>query len=111
MEEYRRQLGTQIKKVRKARGLSQDMLQERSGVTKSYISDVETGKAKATVDTLKKLADGIGVPVGEFFRFELGPVSVEELKSALIQVIKGAKDDASPAELHEAMMAVFFKNS
>ncbi|MCH8847320.1 MAG: helix-turn-helix domain-containing protein [Proteobacteria bacterium] len=46
---------------RKYRGLSQQKLAEKSGVTQAYIAQIETGKKGGGVKTLKKLAVALSI--------------------------------------------------
>ena len=47
--------------LRTARRLTLRQLQELSGVSKSQINAIENGKANPTMQTLKLLADALGV--------------------------------------------------
>lgn len=49
-----------------ARGAKQLALVKKSGVAKGYISSLDSGEKKNPgIQTLKKLARAVGVPVGE----------------------------------------------
>ena len=48
-------------KGREDQKLSQRQLAERTGITQSDISKIETGEANPTLETLKKLASGLGM--------------------------------------------------
>ena len=59
-------LGTLIKRLRTARGLSQRALAVRAGVTNPYIAQLETGqRGNPTVLVAARLAAALGVPVME----------------------------------------------
>ena len=60
-------LAKNTKKFRLNKGLTQEMLALRAGVTRGYISLVESGKKEPTISTLYKIADVLGVGVNEFF--------------------------------------------
>lgn len=62
-------LGENLKKIRKAKKMTQKELAQKSGVKQSVISDLETGNAKST-GSLLELANALGV-------------SAEELKKGL----------------------------
>ena len=49
---------------RKHKGLTAQALADAAGVSKPYVSQIESGKRKGTAKTLKALADALGVPVG-----------------------------------------------
>jgi len=42
---------------RKKRGLSQDILAKRAGITQGYLSEIEIGRKSGDVQTLRKIAD------------------------------------------------------
>ena len=46
---------------RKKRGMSQDTLAKRAGITQSYLSEIENGRKSSDVRTLRKLADALKV--------------------------------------------------
>lgn len=47
------------------RGLTQMALAEASGVNRVQIADIEAGRSTGSVQTLRKLADGLGVTVDD----------------------------------------------
>lgn len=55
-----------IREKREEQGLTQERLSELSGVSRSLINQLETGKiASTTTDTLRKLANALGCEVGD----------------------------------------------
>lgn len=62
-----------IRTLRKERGLSQETLAERAGLHRNSISLIERGESQPTVDTLFRLADGLGISAVEL---------VEQISSA-----------------------------
>ena len=61
-----KRLKTVIKALRQAKGLSQQALAARVGVTAAYITMLERGKkTNPSLPTLRKLAQALGVPVTE----------------------------------------------
>jgi XRE family transcriptional regulator of biofilm formation len=59
-----RRLATVIQKLRRAQGMTQEELARKAGVTRPYISHLESGlKKNPSLPTLKKLAKALGVPV------------------------------------------------
>ena len=51
--------------ARRAAGLSQKQLADRTGVGRSGIVTMEQGRRMPSSENLKRLADGIGVPLAE----------------------------------------------
>lgn len=54
-------VGSQIRAVRKAKGLSQESLAEKSGLHHNYIGGVERGERNVSLENLNKIAHGLGV--------------------------------------------------
>lgn len=61
-------MGYKIEEKRKALGLNQTELAERSGVSRGIIWALESNpKAVTTTKTLQKIADALGTTIGELF--------------------------------------------
>jgi transcriptional regulator with XRE-family HTH domain len=58
-------VGSEVRKRRKAQGLTQEQLAEKSGLTFSYLSTVETDKRDPSVSTLIALAHALGARPGD----------------------------------------------
>lgn len=56
-----------IKAIRKAKGLSQKDLAEKSSLTPSQFSLIENGKQQPGINILVRIASALEVEVGEFF--------------------------------------------
>jgi len=52
-----------IKLWREHRGLTQQELATRAGISKPYLSQIETGKRQGTVETLSAIARSLDVPL------------------------------------------------
>ena len=52
-----------LRVFRNYRGLTQLQLEQQSGVKREQISAIESGKANGSVETLKKLAEALDVPM------------------------------------------------
>jgi transcriptional regulator with XRE-family HTH domain len=57
-----------VRHMRKMRGMSQQELAERAGVTQNTVSEIELGHRDPHPATLRKLAKALDVEVAEFFR-------------------------------------------
>ena len=55
--------GATVRVVRKALGISLTSLAARAQLSKSYLSDVETGAYQPSPDVVQRLAAELGVPV------------------------------------------------
>lgn len=60
-------IGTRLRSVRTAYGLSQRELARRAGVTNGLISLIEQNRVSPSVSSLKKVLDGIPISLADFF--------------------------------------------
>lgn len=68
-------LGRYVRRIMKAKGLTQKDVQQKSGgrITDGYVASILTGRASnPSVDKIKALADGLGVDVDELFHITAG---------------------------------------
>ena len=61
-------LGAAVRELRKAVGLSQRELAEKSGIAKQAITNIERGATLPTLRTLERLAVALHVPPSEVLR-------------------------------------------
>lgn len=57
----RKLLGGAVRRIREAKGLTQDQLATKAGVHFAYLSNVERGKKDPSVDVMIRLADALEV--------------------------------------------------
>lgn len=55
-------LGAQVRDLRRSRGLTQEGLAEKLGVTPRYLAGIERGERNLTLDSVDALAEQLGVP-------------------------------------------------
>lgn len=60
-----RRFGTNVKRLREARGLSRDELASRSGISADSIYRIETARRMAMISTWFRLAGGLGAEPAE----------------------------------------------
>ncbi len=65
----RQALGKQIQKMRKNKGLTQEQLAEKLGVTLTYVGYFEIGYRVPNMKMLCKIADILGVKVKDLIPF------------------------------------------
>lgn len=65
----------------KERSISVNKLSSMSGVTQSTVNNIISGRNHSTtISTIKKLCDGLGITVEEFFQSELFQDLEQEIK-------------------------------
>jgi DNA-binding XRE family transcriptional regulator len=60
-------LGRAMRCARKERGYSQEAFAPHAGLARSNYGAIERGEFNVTVDTVVKIATGLGVSAGELF--------------------------------------------
>lgn len=65
-----RRFGKTVMRLRKEKGLSQEDLAFRAGIKRSYMGVIERGEKSPSIDTIMKVAKGLGVTIGELFADE-----------------------------------------
>ena len=63
-----RALAIRIKELRDQKGISQEELAHRAGLSRTGMGFVETGKRWPRLDTLMKVADGLNITVDELLK-------------------------------------------
>lgn len=58
-----------IKQKRIEKNLTQEQLANLSGVSKSYIGDLERGEKEPTISVLCKIANALDVDIKELYRY------------------------------------------
>jgi transcriptional regulator with XRE-family HTH domain len=66
--DLRQIFATNLRRLRHAKGLSQEMLAYDADVDRSYISRLERGIPHASIETIGKLVDILQCEPAEFFR-------------------------------------------
>jgi XRE family transcriptional regulator, regulator of sulfur utilization len=61
MENIHKNIGENLRNIRRSRGLSLDMAAEATGVSKAMLGQIERGESNPTVTTLWKIASGLQI--------------------------------------------------
>ena len=62
--------GTNLKKMRLEKGLSQDRFAEICGLHRTYISDIECFQRNVSLETVQKIADALNIEAYRLFMEE-----------------------------------------
>lgn len=65
MSEIQKRLGKKISEFRKKRDLSQEELAFKSGLHRTYISDVERGSRNISIKNIEKISKALGISAAE----------------------------------------------
>jgi transcriptional regulator with XRE-family HTH domain len=62
--DIRQRLGRNIRRLRMARGWSQEEFADRAGIHRTYVSDIERGRRNPTVTVVERLAEPLDLSPG-----------------------------------------------
>ena len=96
-------VGTRLRAIRIARRRTLREVAERAGLSESFLSQVERGRASASIESLRKIADGLGVTMADLFQpsgLSQPRVLRRDERPALAFGILGRKMLLTPRPLH-----------
>lgn len=102
-EELRKEFGNNIRRYRKAAGLSQEQLAEMIEIATTSLSLIETGKGFVTSSTLDKITKALKVTAAQLFTFvrdDDAPAMFEKIMDKILLY----KDDKSKLLLLDAFL-------
>ncbi|MBA4348680.1 MAG: transcriptional regulator [Thermodesulfovibrio sp.] len=82
------ELGKRIRTLRKLKGLTQEELGEKSGISYKFIGEIERGEVNPSLNSLIQIAKGLGMHISELFPHE--KEIFHQFSHQDIQVIKKA---------------------
>jgi transcriptional regulator with XRE-family HTH domain len=82
-------VGRNIRMARRAQGLSQSVLAERSELSADFIGKVERGMTSPSIESLKAIATAMNLSLGDLFAGELQADSSQEALIELIGLCRG----------------------
>jgi transcriptional regulator with XRE-family HTH domain len=62
------QVGRCLRERRTRAGMTQQALAERAGLSVSFVSFLESGRKKGSLETYQRLARALGIPLADLFR-------------------------------------------
>ena len=62
-------VGNRIRYLRKQRGISQEKLALIAGIDRTYLAGIGSGKRNATIISLEKIINALGVSMKDFFDY------------------------------------------
>lgn len=67
---FKKDLGKNIRKIRKEKSFTQEKLYLESGISRSHIAMIEAGKRDVTISSLFKISRALNVNMKEIFSFD-----------------------------------------
>jgi transcriptional regulator with XRE-family HTH domain len=68
VQDIQKQVGATVRQLRLKRKLSQDVFAEKSGLHRAHVGEIERGESNVTIQTLKIIADTLGVRIVDLVR-------------------------------------------
>lgn len=105
-------VGERLKQLRLLFGFSQRQLAEIAGVPHGQISMIKTNKSSPSVASLRKILDGFGVAMSEFFEPDIAksgqvfftPPELRDLTSLLYQTNEAAREMITIRQVGDAKL-------
>jgi transcriptional regulator with XRE-family HTH domain len=66
--DVQKQVGANVRTLRLKRKWSQDVFADRSGLNRAHVGEIERGESNVTIQTLKIVADTLGVKISDLVR-------------------------------------------
>ena len=80
-------LGTKVRKLRQALGLTQEELAEKAGLSPKHLGELERGRANPTLSNLEALAEALSMSLVDLFDLEEARLSQDKIKEAICELI------------------------
>jgi transcriptional regulator with XRE-family HTH domain len=97
-------VGERLRRLRRSRRATLRTVAERSGLSESFLSQVERGRSSASIESLRRVADALGVSMADLFEPDglPGPrVLRRDERPALSFGVLGKKLLLTPRPLHQ----------
>ena len=100
MKNIKMAFGLRVKELRKKSGISQEEAADRAGLHFTYWGAVERGEKNLTIESMGKIASGLGTTIGSLFKYEKGTEREDPIHiSEIYRLVKGL----NPKELDLAI--------
>ncbi|MGM0410334.1 MAG: helix-turn-helix domain-containing protein [Bacillota bacterium] len=96
MDDFNKNLGKKLRKLRKRKNYSLSELEELTGVSKSMLGQIERGKSSPTVKTLWKISKGLNVSFSTFVNENKEDISIVSNKNTHPIIEKKSKYKVYP---------------
>ncbi|NVB40317.1 helix-turn-helix transcriptional regulator [Pseudenhygromyxa sp. WMMC2535] len=104
VDKVNRRFGQHVKSLRRARGLTQERLAERSDLSVDTIRRLEQGSFSPSYDTLRKLCEGLSLELSTLFTsFEFGK---RDIPLEIIDAIRSLTPREQAVGLHAAHLVI-----
>ena len=106
MKNLKELFGENYRILRDRTGFTQEKVSEGSGLSLSYLSLVEQGKANPTLTSIERLAKGLEMDVTDLLDFHHSQSSPQEIRDRLTRLMQMV-DNEILAGIHSAILSAF----
>jgi transcriptional regulator with XRE-family HTH domain len=99
MSEFLKLVGENIRKIRKSKQITQEMLGERTELQYTFIGGVERGKRNISLRTLEKIAIGLEIDPYKLLNFGQLDLADFDKKSEILEIHKLLLEGRSTEEI------------
>lgn len=111
VKHVRKFLGQRLRALRKQRGLSQERLGERSGLSGKFIGEVERGEKSISIDSLYRVSVALEIPLRDLTDVrERNAVPSEEAEK-IFALVSGRRRVEDLRKAYEVLRAMFSRAS
>ena len=98
-------MGRRIRQLRKARGLTIRELADLADLDPSFLTHLELATKYPSVDTLEKIADGLGTSPAAFFRDKTTPeqVPLDQQAHHQLRILLAGRSDSEKRDIISAL--------
>ena len=94
------EIGERLRNIRKSKGLSIYKLSQETGIFQNHISDLELGRRKPSVETLKRLIMPLGITLSELFNENTEVSILTEQERELVENFRSLPDHKAESLLN-----------
>ena len=113
VKHVRRSLGQRLRALRKQRGLSQERLGDRAGLSGKFIGEVERAKKSISIDSLYRVSVALEIPLRELTDVRADKPSAVPSEDAekIFALVSGRRRPGDLRKAYRILRAIFDKAS
>ena len=92
-------IGSRIKSGRIMKGLTQEYVAERAKITTVYLSKIENGHVRPTIDVLDSICETLNYDLGHIFTY-ISPASDKYQNEPIVKLFHELKPEVKPVALN-----------
>jgi transcriptional regulator with XRE-family HTH domain len=105
-------LGQRVRALRKQRGLSQEGLGDRAGLSGKFIGEVERGEKSISIDNLYRVSFALEIPLRELTDVRAHkPSAVPSEAEKIFALVSGRRRPEDIRKAYRVLQAIFEKAS